>query len=87
MTRIPLLPFDQFNTVSKMAKIDCPVLVIHGKHDGLISPWHGKTLFEKAGEPKHSLWVEGAGHNNLFETARGKYEQALQDFSKLVDGL
>ncbi len=84
MTRIPLLPFDQFDTLSKLEKIDCPVLVIHGRNDSVISFSHGKELFSKANEPKQKLWVDGAGHNNLLSVAGKKYGQALGDFLRLI---
>ncbi len=85
LTRVPLLPFDKFKNISKIKNLRCPVLVIHGKHDEVIPFWHGKKLFQEANEPKLAFWVEGAGHNNLFEVAGGRYRQALREFSALIE--
>jgi fermentation-respiration switch protein FrsA (DUF1100 family) len=85
LTHIPLLPFDKFKSISKIKQIHCPVLVIHGKRDEVIPFWHGERLFQEANEPKLSLWVEGAGHNNLFEVAGNRYGQALRDFVVLIE--
>jgi len=64
--------------------VNCPVLVIHGTADETIPLSHGKRLFAAAPEPKRSLWVEGAGHNDLFWVAGEQYGEALQEFAQLV---
>ena len=85
LTRIPLLPFDKFKNISKMKKVSCQVLVIHGKQDEVVPFWHGERLFEEANEPRLSFWVEGAGHNNLFEAAGSDYRKVLRDFVTIVE--
>ncbi|MCA1592266.1 MAG: alpha/beta hydrolase [Acidobacteria bacterium] len=85
ITHIPVLPFDKFQSLSKIKRVRCPVLVIHGKKDNVIPFWHGEKLFEEANEPKRSLWVEGAGHNNVFEASGNRYGQALRDFVALIE--
>ncbi|MBI5723252.1 MAG: alpha/beta hydrolase [Planctomycetes bacterium] len=84
-TRINILPWDKFDNLSKIRQVHCPVLVIHGENDWVISSWHGKKLFESANEPKRCLWVDGAGHNDLVERAGQKYFQALKDFADLLE--
>lgn len=39
-----------------------PVLFLHGGDDWLIKPRHSRMLFEKAGDPKEIVIIEGAGH-------------------------
>lgn len=85
LTRVSLLPFDKFKNISKIKNVRCPVLVIHGKQDEVIPHWHGKRLFQEANEPKLSFWVEGAGHNNLFEVAGSLYGQALREFAAMIE--
>ncbi len=80
LTRIPLFPFDKFQSVNKLKQVHCPVLVIHGKSDGVIPFWHGERLYQQANEPKTSLWVDRAGHNDLLEVAGEKYDIALRKF-------
>lgn len=85
ITKIPVFPFDKFNSLSKIKKVACPVLVIHGTRDEVVAFWHGERLFQEAGEPKQSLWVEGADHNNLFARAEDRYKQALVEFVTLIE--
>jgi abhydrolase domain-containing protein 17 len=85
LTHIPLFPFDRFTSISKIKEVHCPVLVIHGKRDETISFWHGESLFQAANEPKLSFWVEGAGHNDLFEVAGSRYAQVLGEFVSLIE--
>ena len=85
LTHISLFPFDKFKSISKINKVHCPVLVIHGKRDEVIPFWHGESLFQGAHEPKLSFWVEGAGHNNLFAVAGSRYGQVLRDFVTMIE--
>jgi fermentation-respiration switch protein FrsA (DUF1100 family) len=85
ITKIPIFPFDKFNSLSKIKKVDCPILVIHGTRDEVIPFWHGQRLFEEAHIPKQSLWVEGAGHNNVMRIAGVAYDAAIIDFSSSIE--
>ncbi|MBW8002705.1 MAG: alpha/beta hydrolase [Planctomycetes bacterium] len=79
ITRIPLLPFDKFNNLRHIKKITCPVLVIHSSDDNIIPTWHGRKVFKKANEPKFSLWVNNAGHNDdIARIAGSAYWQKIQ---------
>jgi abhydrolase domain-containing protein 17 len=85
MTRVPVIPFDRFKSISKIKNVHCPVLVIHGTKDEVVPFWHGGKLFEMANNPKLSYWVEGAGHNNLHEVAGSSYGQALREFVAMIE--
>jgi len=39
-----------------------PILIIHGDQDDVVSPTSAFNLYERAGEPKEILIVNGAGH-------------------------
>lgn len=80
LTRIKLIPFDQFENIAKIAAVHCPVMVIHGRDDWTIPFHHGEALFAAANEPKTQLWVDGAGHNNLFRVAGEQYLVAIRKF-------
>jgi abhydrolase domain-containing protein 17 len=86
MTRVPVLPFDRFPNVRHIRQVHSPVLVIHGTDDEVIPFAHGRRLYEAASEPKQSLWVEGAHHNDLALIAGQRYWSALTDFSRLITG-
>jgi fermentation-respiration switch protein FrsA (DUF1100 family) len=81
LTNFRIFPFDKFENIVKIADVKCPVLVIHGKNDRTIAFQHGEDLFAAAKEPKTSLWVESAGHNNLFSVANETYLKTVRDFA------
>ena len=64
ITHIPISPIDKFNNIRNIKKVNCPILIIHGTDDNIVPIWHGRKLFENANEPKFSLWVQHAGHND-----------------------
>jgi fermentation-respiration switch protein FrsA (DUF1100 family) len=74
-------PYDWFRTRRRLRQIHAPVLVIHGTADEVISFANGRALFAAAPGPKQSLWVEGAGHNDLAEVAGPRYIAALRHFA------
>ena len=84
-THIPIVPIDRFDNLSKIAKIHCPVLIMHSLDDEIILPWHGEALFEKAALPKQSLWIEEAGHGGIPFAAPTRYRDALLSFARLLD--
>ena len=81
--RIPLVgytPRTRFDSLSKIARVRAPVLIVHGTEDGVIPFSMGQRLFENAPQPKAFYAVEGAGHNNLLEIAGETYRERLRDF-------
>jgi hypothetical protein len=42
LTQVPLLPWDKFENISKITKIHCPVLIMHGRADEVIPFSHGE---------------------------------------------
>ncbi len=84
LTRVPLLPFDKFRNLAKMPRVGCPVLVMHGLADDVVPASHGQRLFAAAREPKLSLWVPGAGHNDFMWVAGARWAQALREFVSLI---
>jgi abhydrolase domain-containing protein 17 len=82
---VPILPFDKFTNQDKLSKVRCPVLVMHGEADDIIPLQHGQGLYASAPEPKQSLWIPGAGHNDFMEVAGDRQQKALLSFEQLVD--
>ncbi|HQU08516.1 MAG: hypothetical protein B7X06_00150 [Verrucomicrobia bacterium 21-51-4] len=80
MTQIKIIPWDMFDNLSKIQKIKCPVLIIHGTQDQIVPFWHAKALFKAAHEPKAYLWIKGAGHFNTLQMGGEPYWQALKEF-------
>ncbi len=82
MTRWPLLPGDKFENLRKLPAVRCPVLVIHGRADGVIPFAHGEALFAAALGRKSHLWVDLAGHNDLLRWAGEDYGRAVREFAR-----
>ena len=83
VTRWPILPFDSYQNERKLARVQCPVLIMHGGRDEVIPFHHGEALFAAAREPKRKLWVPVARHNDFADRAATAYAAALRDFSEL----
>ncbi|MBV9923800.1 MAG: alpha/beta hydrolase [Acidobacteria bacterium] len=71
---------NKLDTVSKLPRVRCPVLVVHGGRDTVIPAAQGRKLFEAAPEPKRLTMVERAGHNDLSIVGGEKYIDSLADF-------
>ncbi|MBV8856340.1 MAG: alpha/beta hydrolase [Acidobacteria bacterium] len=71
---------NKLDTVSKLPRVRCPVLVVHGDRDTIIPVAQGRRLFEAAPEPKRLIIIEGAGHNDLSIVGGEKYIDTLAEF-------
>jgi len=85
LTRVRLLPWDKFNNASQIRRVHSPVLVIHGRADGVVPWWHGARIYQLANQPKRYLWVDYAGHNDVMMFASQRYFAALREFSASLD--
>jgi fermentation-respiration switch protein FrsA (DUF1100 family) len=85
LTQVPLLPWDKFNSISKIAKVHCPVLIMHGRADEVVPFSHGEKLFAAANEPKQAYWVEHGDHNSLQMFAGSRYFEELTAFANELD--
>jgi hypothetical protein len=81
LTVMRVLPFDFFENERKLARISCPVLVMHGRRDEVIPFAHGQALFTAAKEPKRSFWIPDAAHNDFLLVAGRSYWDALREFT------
>lgn len=52
----------QYDTLTSLQSVTCPVLIAHSPEDEIIPFDHGQRLFQAASEPKQFLQLEG-GHN------------------------
>ena len=58
---------DKFDNLSKIDQIKSPFLIISGLRDEVVPHFHSKLLFNKANNPKKSLFIDEAMHNNLYD--------------------
>jgi fermentation-respiration switch protein FrsA (DUF1100 family) len=69
-----------FNSVPKIRWILKPKLFLQGDHDEVIPLRFGQALYAAAQTPKSFWVVEGAGHNDIIETAGPRYRERLAAF-------
>ena len=62
-----LLVKDKFDNLCKIDRIKSPLLIISGTKDEVVPHFHSKLLFNKANNPKKSLFIDEAMHNNLYD--------------------
>ena len=75
------LPGDMFANIDRIKKITCPLLVIHGNRDEIVSIQHSVELFEICNSvKKRNYYVDGAGHNNIETIAGAKLFESIQNF-------
>jgi fermentation-respiration switch protein FrsA (DUF1100 family) len=82
---LSFLAGDAFDNLSKISNIKCPLLVIHGTDDEILSFSMGKDIFDQAHVDKQLVIIEGAGHNNLSQMDPEKYWGAIAEFIRKVD--
>ncbi len=85
VTGVKLLPFDKFDNLARIRRVECPVLVMHGTQDRVVPFSHGKTLWAAVPGRQQYLWIPDAGHNNLLDRAGSAYWEALETFSNQLD--
>ena len=64
---VGLLMKDRFPSIDLIAKIQAPLLLIHGEADRIIPTRFGRLLYQAARQLKEAHFIPGAGHNDLFE--------------------
>jgi fermentation-respiration switch protein FrsA (DUF1100 family) len=86
----PILPVRlltrlNYPAIDYVAKVTCPVLIVHSRGDDIIPFAMGRALYEAASEPKAFLELEG-DHNNGFILSRDRYRRGLAGFLEALSG-
>ena len=71
----PLLT-QRFEAAERMPRVRAPVLVVHGSEDRLVPPAIGRSLYERAPEPKRFVLVEGGSHHSTNWVGQAQYREA-----------
>lgn len=81
VTRMRLLYVDSFPSHSRIAKVNCPVVVVHGTKDRVIPFSQGRALYDMANEPKALLPITNAGHADFADVyGTVEYLDLLREF-------
>lgn len=67
-----LLVHDKYDSLSRIAGIKAPLLIVHGRRDRTVPIRFGETLYAAAAEPKQAAWLDEAAHNNVYEFGAGE---------------
>ena len=83
--QFPFLPTEwlvrnRFDSLSRIAQVHSPILVIHGDRDGIVPYEMGRRLFEAATAPKDFYAVPGADHNDVLYRGGDRYRARLREF-------
>jgi fermentation-respiration switch protein FrsA (DUF1100 family) len=86
----PFLPVrwlvrNKYDTLSKIAGIHAPLLILHSRQDEFFPMSHAERLLAAAREPKRLVELRG-GHNDAFLTSEETYRTALKDFLSRLPG-
>jgi len=67
----------RFEVLDDLAKLQTPVVVLHGKEDALVPVGMAQRLYDAARGPKRLILVDGAGHSWVVARARDELRRAL----------
>jgi len=71
---------ERFASIEKIARVQAPLLMIHGSADSTIPVRLGEALFAAANRPKRWLNIEGGAHSDLDLAGHAQYQAALHSF-------
>lgn len=74
--------FREASALKQLAKVNVPVLFIHGEADTFVPTEMVYRLYEACPTEKELLTVPRAGHGTAFQVDRTGYEAALESFMK-----
>ncbi len=67
---------DRYPNRRRIAGIGAPLLIVHGGRDAIVPQRQGRALLDAARPPKQGVWIDAAGHNDLY--AHGAFEAELK---------
>jgi pimeloyl-ACP methyl ester carboxylesterase len=70
----------RFDNLAKISGVSCPMLIAHGTADDLIPPVMSERLIAAATAPVTGLLIDGAGHNDVFDTGGKELWNAVEKF-------
>ena len=68
----------KYNNLAKIADLEAPLLIIHGKNDRICPPNMAEELYARAPQEKQLLWIPEAGHNDGFVVGGERYRDTLK---------
>ncbi len=81
---VSLMLKDRFDSLSRIARVRAPILIMQGAQDQIVPPALGRELFAAAPEPKEFWSSPDGGHDDLFDF--GADETVLDFLQRRVPG-
>ena len=70
-----------FNNSEKIRSVKCPILIMHGQIDSLISPEEAKLNYKNVpSKNKRLVILKGVGHNDMIMAENNEYFTSLSTF-------
>ena len=70
----------RYDSISKIGRVESPVMVLHGDRDDTVPYWMAEKLYTAANEPKTLYPIRGASHNDTVYVGGEGYFEVLKDF-------
>jgi uncharacterized protein len=77
---IDFLLAQRFDSLSKVDRLQMPVLFIHGTADTVVPAEMSQKMFDAAPEPKQLYMVPNGGHNNAAQIGGAEYLRVVSKF-------
>ena len=71
---------NNYDSLSRIKEVSCPVLVLHGEHDPVVPLEQAQKLFDAAAEPKQFHLIPGAAHNDTYQVGGADYFRVMEEF-------
>jgi pimeloyl-ACP methyl ester carboxylesterase len=81
---LDLILTQRFDSLSKVDRLQVPVLYLHGTKDSVAPSDMSRRLYERTRAPKRLQLILGGGHNNSARVGGPVYLQAVKDFRDMV---
>src|SRR5262245_43859149 len=81
---VRLMLHDRFDSLSRIAQVRAPILIMQGERDEVVPPALGRELLAAAPEPKEFWSSPEGGHDDLFDF--GAAEAVLDFLSRRISG-
>jgi len=84
---VPVVPLawalgTDFDNLSKVSRVEAPLLVIHGRSDEVVPYYMGERLFAAAAEPKEFVRLERSLHNDFAGDEEARVLKELADLCR-----
>ena len=78
---VGLLLNQRFDSISKVSRLELPVLYIHGTADEVVPYEMGEALYERSGGRKRLVTVQGGGHDDSAAVAPAVVRAAILELT------